>query len=625
MENYTCQAAKIVGTPTTNYWSQVHTFSPDDDQKSKLRGIFLGVLSFSGAGEGVEAVNFGREILSRLHEEYYGELETPAMEKLNQAVSKVTDEFSKPASPAGGEGQSLEIVAGAVLGNVLYLACAGLGKVWVKRGNLMQKVLGGEKEKIETASGFLKEGDFIVLGTNSFFDFLPQGVLRAALENATPEEAVEVLVPLIHGKEGASSACALIGKIRKEKEIEIVEEKEKPRVEFKKFFSIFTPILEKLPTFRLGEIHVRGQAQEIKRKKVIFTVALILIFLLAVSIVFGTGRRSILDKENRFNTLYSEAKREVEEGMALVTLNPTQARELIFKAKEKLSELENLKIQNEKTQELKKEIEEALNLVVKEHKFSELPTLIDLGLFREGGKGKFLSLYGNFISVLDPGENVIFGIDAARKSGEILGGGESLSGSKFITSYGDYVFILGDEGIVRVEIKNKKSEIKIKPEEDWKDIKAMKAFTGNLYLVDKSEIWRYQATEEGFGLRQKWFGENVKPDLSSTVSIAIDGSIWILRQDGKILKFSQGSPEAFGTAGLDKPFSTPSVIYTDSEAKDLYILDKGNNRVVVLTKGGEYQAQYIWEGISKVSDMVVSEEAKKIFLLEEGKIFEIGL
>ena len=107
--------------------------------------------------------------------------------------------------------------------------------------------------------------------------------------------------------------------------------------------------------------------------------------------------------------------------------------------------------------------------------------------------------------------------------------------------------------------------------------------------------------------------------------MAIDGSIWLLRQDGKILKFSQGSPEAFGVAGLDKPFSSPSVIYTDSEAENLYILDKGNSRIVVLTKGGEYQGQYIWEGIKEASDMVVSEKEEKIFLLSGEKIYKIDI
>ncbi len=621
MENLTLRIAKIVGTPTANSWSQVHTFFPEESEKKEKRGIFLGVLSFSGVEEGVEAVNFGREILSRLHEEYFGELETPAMEKLSQAVSKVASEFSK-------EGQNLEVVVAALLENVLYLACSGSGQVWVKRGGALQKVLegkdlpAGRQGRIETASGILEENDFIVLGTGAFFALLPEGVFRAALESGSPDEAVEVLVPVIHGKEKDSQAAALICQFQKEISLP-PETSEKKKIEFKKFFSFFSSIFQKFKTLRLGEIYIRNKGEETKKKKVALTLAIILIFLLGASIFFGKGKRESSEKERQYNLIFSEAKKNLEEGKALVSLNPSSARELIFKSQEKLSELESLKIQAQKTGELRKEVEEALSLVVKEHKFSELPVFLDLALFRQGGRGENLSLFEKSMSVLDPRENILFWVDISQKSGEILAGGENLSGSKKVSSYGDYVYVLGEKGIVRVGVKNKKTELIV--ESDWKEGKLLSAFAGNLYLLDSEGIWRYQTTETGFSEKQKWFGEGVSVDLSEVVFMAIDGSIWLLRQDGKILKFSQGSPEAFGIGGLDKPFSSPSVIYADSEAENLYILDKGNSRIVVLTKDGEYQGQYIWEGLKEVSDMVVSEAEKKIFLLSGEKIYQIDI
>jgi len=622
MENLTLRIAKIVGTPTANSWSQVHTFFPEESEKKERRGIFLGVLSFSGGGEGVEAVSFGREILSRLHEEYFGELETPAMEKLSQAVSKVASEFSK-------EGQNLEVVAAALLKNVLYLACSGSGQVWVKRGGALQKVLEG-KEEIETASGILKEDDFIVLGTSAFFALLPEGILRAALESGSPDEAVEVLAPVIHGKDKQSlllrnkdsQAAALICQFQEEISSQ-PEVQEKKKKNFEKIFSFFSPVFQKFKTLRLGKIYIRDKGEETKKKKVALTLAIILIFLLGASIFFGKGKKESSERERQYNLIFSEARASLEEGKALVSLNPSSARELIFKSQEKLSELEDLKIQTQKTSQLRQEVEEALFLVSKEHKLSEVPTFLDLALFRQGGRGEDLSLFEKFLAVLDPRENILFWVDISQKSGEILAGGENLSGSKKVSSYGDYVYVLDEEGIVRVGVKNKKTEVVIEP--DWKEAKLLSAFAGNLYLLDNKGIWRYQATEVGFSEKQKWFGEGVSADLSEVVSMAIDGSIWLLRQDGKILKFSQGSPEAFGVAGLDKPFSSPSVIYTDSEAENLYILDKGNSRIVVLTKGGEYQGQYIWEGIKEASDMVVSEKEEKIFLLSGEKIYKIDI
>ena len=69
----------------------------------------------------------------------------------------------------------------------------------------------------------------------------------------------------------------------------------------------------------------------------------------------------------------------------------------------------------------------------------------------------------------------------------------------------------------------------------------------------------------------------------------------------------------------------PTQIYTDDDSENLYLLDKGNSRIVVVAKSGEFEASYLWEGIPNVEAIVASEEEKKIFLLEGSKIYEIEL
>ena len=124
MKKLTVRIGKLVETPTPSSWSQVHTFFAEDPEKSKERGDLLAVLSVSGE-EGVEALALGREIILRFHEEYYGQKEASAMVQLTKAVESVVDEFNK-------KGHSLEVVAGALLGEMLYVAIYGSGDVWVK-------------------------------------------------------------------------------------------------------------------------------------------------------------------------------------------------------------------------------------------------------------------------------------------------------------------------------------------------------------------------------------------------------------------------------------------------------------------------------------------------------------
>ena len=36
--NFNLQIAKVVGTPFDGFWSQVHTFSPEEPEKKEKRG-----------------------------------------------------------------------------------------------------------------------------------------------------------------------------------------------------------------------------------------------------------------------------------------------------------------------------------------------------------------------------------------------------------------------------------------------------------------------------------------------------------------------------------------------------------------------------------------------------------
>jgi len=633
-QNLTVRLAKITGTPSKSCWSQTHTFFPEDSQKQKKRGILLACFSFSGAQQGVEAVAAGREILSRLHEEFYGELEQDSFSKLSSAVDKVCQEFSR-------DGQNLEIVAACLLGEVLYLAAKGGGQAWVRREGAFQKVLQGEAV-LGSASGFLKPDDLLILGTASFFEIVPQGVLKASLESGDLQEAVEALAPLIGGQDDSSKITAIIGKVEEEERVEeVVEEAQLPeapetpetegkKIPFdKKAFSLLTGFLSKISRFFPEKIYLRPKStsfEEQKKKRMAFSLALILIILLGVSLYFGTRKGALRRKQGEYEAAYQETLTLFEEGQALVGLNPSASRQQLFAAKDKLTELESLEIEKEKTDDLKKRIEEALAQVVKEKKIGEAEVFFDLGLIAAEARGERLCLGGEFLLVLDKDKNRLFAVEVGKKSGKILAGGEDLAGAKLITSYGGLAYVLTDKGIFQIGLEGEEKKVVIKKQEVWEEIGAFSSYAGNLYLLDKKgKVWRYPRTEEGFGTGKNWFGEGISPDLSGVVSMAIDGSIWVLRQDGKILKFTLGALDAFGIAGLEKPLDKPSVLYTDSESENLYVLDRGNGRVVVLAKSGEYQFQYQWEGAREAQDMAVSEEKGKIFILKQEKIYEINL
>ena len=640
MEKLTVQIAKLVGTPNQHSWSQVHSFIPEEEEKKRERGILLAVISFSGE-EGVEAVATGREILSRFHEEYYGETETKIFTRLQQAVEEVYQEFSlseRKLSREAGSRLAGEIITAAFVENIAYLTIKGGGRILLKRGETVQTLLEGNEEKLATASGYLEEGDLIMLGTNLLFEVIPQGGLRAALNNETPEEVAEAMAPLIHGQAQMARAASLVVKVKKEEGLaeeigEISTPEEKAPQEAQSVIAGMTQklktLLEKVP-FKLpqvvGRIYLRQREKELKQKKMVLTVAVILILLLGASIVLGSRERGLHQRQEQFVEISSQVEAALEEGEGLKELNPLKAKEILLPLQSKITEMEKLVVETEKLAEIKKRYEQVLTQVVKEHEFSDLPVFFDLSLVREGGRGDKMSLFRSSGAILDFQNKRIFGFDLSQKSIEVLAGGDELNGASSITLYNEAVYVLTEKGILEIKTKTKRTNLVIEKNEEWGEIIALGAFGGNLYLVDKSGIiWRYPVSEAGFGSKQKWFGAGVSPDLSGIISMAIDGSIWLLRNDNKILKFTRGAPDAFSISGLDKELSSPQSFYNDDETSKIYVLDKGNARLLVLGKSGEYQGQYLWPGIKEATDLVVNEAEKKILLLKEDKVYEIKI
>jgi hypothetical protein len=630
MGKLTVKIAKLVGTPDQNSWSQVHSFIPEDEEKRKKRGILLAVFSFSN-GEGTEAVATGRELLSRFHEEYYGETEAKVFACLKTAITKIDEEFTRPE-------RHLEIAACVIIENLAYLAVKGRGKILLKRKSVFQTLIEGNEIEIETASGQIKEGDLMLLGTSFLFQVLPEGRLKAALANETPEEVVEAMAPTILGQKEMARASSLVALIQAEKEeVEpestelkaekppLVAPKFQPRAFLNEIKERLSQVPSKLPR-GVSRLYLRQKEREIKQKKMILTVAVILIILLTVSVAFGSRSHEMNQKKQKFEAISSQIETAIQEGEALKELNPMKAKETLLQAQGLVNDLEELGVEKEKLAEIKNRFEQALATVVKEHELTEVPVYYDLSLIRDQGRGEKMALDGDQGVILDTQEKRLFSFNLGRKSIDVLAGGDELTGASLVTVYNDRAYVLTEKGILEVEIESKKTNLVIEKDEEWGKILDLGAFGSNLYLVDeKGMIWRYPRAETGFGSKQNWFGSGVSPDLSGVVSMGIDGSIWLLRDDGKILKFTRGAPDPFGYSGLDKEVVNPQALYLDEETENLYLLDRGNSRILVLAKSGEYQGQYLWSGMSQATDLVVSEAEKRILLLVNDKVYVIEI
>jgi hypothetical protein len=630
----TIYSSKLSGTPGEAGWCQIHEFTPQDKEKLNLRGHLIAVFATSSLekeeGGSVSEIVMGRECLTRLHEEYFGNLEKSAFNALKDSLEKVFNEFKDSLGP-------LEIVASAFVDGVIYTAAVYGGQMAIYRNGMFAKIIESKGGEVIAASGYPQDGDVLVLGTSAFFKDVAYGSLKAALEKENPEAATELLAPQVHASNLAGRIGAVVLKFSEEDEGPSVDTEsgtvaEQHPISSKKFS---LPDLRKLGFRGTGlvaklrtllpakKIYVRQQKEEAPvraNKKTTFMVGVILLLLLLVSIGFGVKQKRQKDYRLTFEADLTKASHDFEEAISLKDVDTTRSRQLFSESKQITSDLIGRGITDKDLIDLNEQIKQNQGIIMKEYN-STAGLLIDLSLLTEGFVGEKISYSDGTVYVLDPGSKKIINVVIENKKSKVFAAPSELGEVKDITSYFGRVFTLEGDGIYEIGESRKKVVDK-----GWGADSLIYAYGANLYVLDKenSAILRFVGLEKGFSSKQDWLSSGTTADFSNVVSWAIDGSIWMLTSDGEILRYSLGNKVTFNPKGV--PYSEGAkYIYTSDDTGNLYLLFPQEKSILVLTKDGEYVAVYISDKLADAKQFIVSEEDKKIVILTQDKLYSIDL
>ncbi len=602
----TINVAKIVGRVDGQYWAQVHDFSHD------IRGRLLAIITLKKKEEETEVtiVSKGREILSHLHELYFGQTEKPAYEQLLFAVQALID-----------EDPTIFLTCAVIINDDLYLVSTG-GGIWIreqsKEGFLLKPQIDSEIAKL---CGKLRPQMQIIIGNNLFWQNIPAGVVRAALESDL-EQAVETLGAVAHGSQKAQGVAGILINIQppveKPKFVVLQEEMSE---EIAPTVSKFDWLAQKLPK-KAGPVFVQYGTPK-SSKTLIFGI----IFLVAFGILAIVGRaryQYLVSGREKLDQRSEELAFKYNEAKALLVLNPVRSRQLLAEIKTDFEDIQvkgGAKYKNTNLDTVARDLAETLDRSQGINKV--IPTeVLDLGLIRDGMTATRMAWQEDHLLVLDTVGSRLVSVDPVKKSGKVIVGKDQIGIPKLLSSYPGKTEILTDIGII--ECQNDKCQNKIKSDPEWGTVVDMGMFAGNIYLLTKDMIWRYQTTETGFGTKQAWLSKTEKVDLSGSTTLTIDGSLWVT-SGSEIFKFTRGIRENFFVSDLTTPLSNNLIAYTNEDIEKIYILDKVNKRVVALKKTGEFVAQYTSDSMHLVTALVADEKNGKIYLLTGAKIMQIDL
>lgn len=516
------------------------------------------------------------------------------------------------------------------VGNVVYVVLRGMGDVYLRRGRQFARLL----HDTGSISGEIQPDDTIILASAEFSRAMTQEEAGDIFDHLTPEEVAERLTLLLHEKPYGEGSAALVLQFGEGQQQETTPHEKTAMMrrlsQTKVFLSHFHP---RRVRRHLSLAVLKHDIERLKRhpKKATFLLTAALIVLFGVAVAIGIWKQTIRGVSPVVAAAVVDARHNLDEGVALLSLNPVKGRERLTTAKQLLDPL--TKSVSSRSKE-GREITDLLRQVNDNLRQSMQITSITPELFFDGALVKkgatisYIGLEGTTMGLIDTATQTVIVLDVTSKKATVLGGGATYAGMSFPAVHGDAMYILTDSGIHKVGLTDKQTQQSVvKPNPEWGRVAALDSFGGNLYLLDtqKSRIWKYIATETGFSELKEYLNPDTLPDLSQANSLAIDGSVWLGSINGTLWKFTGGKEDTFIPKGVDPAFGKNLIIYTSDTVNNLYVLDSDNKRVVVLQKDGTYLAQYVWTDAIIPNQLAVSESEKKIYLLAAGKLYAIGL
>ncbi|MBI3957368.1 MAG: hypothetical protein HY328_01065 [Chloroflexi bacterium] len=126
-------------------------------------------------------------------------------------------------------------------------------------------------------------------------------------------------------------------------------------------------------------------------------------------------------------------------------------------------------------------------------------------------------------------------------------------------------------------------------------IAQLETYNGRLYLADeqRNQILRYSPAGLGYDEPPDlWFDPQVQANLAGMVALAIDSDIWLLMENGTLLRYSQGRQLPFSldtSAGLTGRLSDMAL--SGAPEGRIYLADGSQDRILVFDKLGNYIEQ----------------------------------
>lgn len=590
-----------------------------------IAGNFYGVISFEdGTSE-----EDGKKLLELFKEG----LISADIRRLSFFDHVVSDLILKLNFPA-----HVGLAIGMLCKGALYIKTVGEGQICFRRGNTFDELLSGDK----TASGYIKQFDLAIFTTTKIQELIGKTQdIQAFVEVAKPANILQKLHDQEYGEEDQgfvglfvefsqiedpSPILPSIDTPQSQSSPQVAIGSEQPQTiisipETNVSSSTSVDLRPSQESFDKGSLLSRVLGL-IRTKQFTMILAVIILAVLIWSVIFGNQRRESAKIQEHIKTVSVEIDQKLFEAEEEVFMDMDKSLVLISDAKTLVIQLKK-DLGDRYSDEIAKldtKIQESESKIVRKES-KEFDEFYDLTLENKDASGTIIAKEKEFVAILDAKQNTIYVLDIKNKSLTEYAHKE-VSSAVAIGIYRESVFFVTQKkGIYKFTSQSKVNNIV--REDSWKNIVDMDLYNGNIYILDEAgdEIYKFLVTEGGYSDKKSYFSTGQAIDLAGATGMTIDSAIYISTRKS-VQKYISGVREKF-LPNFPNTNTSFDHIYTDRDLEQLYVLDRENATVYILTKEGEYQRQIQSSIFAKANAMFVYDNF--IYTLNNEKIYTVSL
>lgn len=573
-------------------FSSIFVIEPDTEELTQKRGTVYGVLNIV-SDDDFDTNLIGKVTHDILYENYFHSDNISPTQSLEAAINNLKDKVANLSNESIRQDKQpirFNIISAVLWGNVVYVVQYGSAHSFLVRGGAIKPINKLSEGAFSAASGVVHDDDVIILCSKSFGQKYPPNKIINAPVDATQLELDEAGI-LIKFKIDTSFS---------QNEVVNFGLEDLPKRKDSKLRDLLKKV--KLPKIVLPKIQLKP------RNKPSPTIDRVVNIDKLTPTILNSGIK--LRSPGKFDY------RKLLKPQFLILVTVLALAGALSYAVKNRAPAEPAPVKQTEVQEIPTPIVEGTTATAKEEPDEEV--FYDLKIVDSTAVPAQIVVFNNTIAVTDKNNGKIYLSNFDTAKFEAIEG--TFAGISNAFNIGGELGFTDPTGFKTYNLASNK----ITQEYTKTGLELTSYYLSYVYSVEDDKIFRY--AKSGEILEGTLWGQN--QDFDGARSLAVAFNIYVLTSNGEIVKYAAGEKVKFDVDTTKVTFSNPTQLVTDLDYDNIYVLDKGNKRIVVLNKDGAFvkeikaQKESRWDNLTSIS---VSPDEKIMFVLNGTRVYKVSL